>query len=189
MLSTAVRMTRVSANAYHRMLYLFICTNGPCVTAAIASKKPACKLIRQQLPEDNELYVEAPDDPTDPDGLDDSFLIKPGSKRAPLCRVSGLFGRYSCSRCHKVHYASSEFQAIDWKFRHKFECPLLVEGKAVTLSDASKSVTFDAKAFERECAFFREFSIATEQSAATSQSNPAENEDDRSSSFPYIVSQ
>ncbi|KAJ1733291.1 hypothetical protein LPJ61_001632 [Coemansia biformis] len=111
------------ADAFHRMLYVFICRNGSCHRAP-ASR--CMRVLRSQLPEVNAVYEEkTPSDGDDRDGDCDSdvvWALAERAKPAPLCAVCGLLGNKACSGCHKRHYCSRNHQVADWDAGHRAQC-------------------------------------------------------------------
>ncbi|KAJ2451383.1 hypothetical protein EV183_003660 [Coemansia sp. RSA 2336] len=103
--------------AFHRMLYVFICHNGICHKAGA---KRCMRVFRSQLPEENAVYVEGTNDDGDEDDIE--WVMAEGVVRAPACVVCGLLGNKACSKCHKRRYCSRSHQIADWDAGHKAQC-------------------------------------------------------------------
>ena len=105
----------LSPNAYHRMLYMFVCTNDDCHQIGA---DPAIKVFRCQLPKMNQYYL-----PNADDDKDSSDVVQPGCVAPPtLCVVCGCHAPKSCSRCHQMKYCSRLHQIHDWKSGHNAIC-------------------------------------------------------------------
>ena len=105
----------LSPNAYHRILYMFVCTNGDCHQIGA---DPAIKVFRCQLPKMNQYYL-----PNADDDKDSSDVVQPGCVAPPtLCVVCGCHAPKSCSRCHQMKYCSRLHQIHDWKSGHNAIC-------------------------------------------------------------------
>ncbi|KAI9506734.1 hypothetical protein GGI25_005608 [Coemansia spiralis] len=121
-------------DAFHRMLYVFICRNGKCHRSC-ASR--CMRVFRSQIPENNGLYksdeIVAADicssgsvcsgnsDSNEKDG-DIEWVLADHVKSAPLCVVCGLLGNKACSKCHLRHYCSRDHQITDWDSGHRTQC-------------------------------------------------------------------
>ncbi|KAJ2061890.1 hypothetical protein GGI17_002767 [Coemansia sp. S146] len=111
------------AEAFHRMLYVFICRNGGCHKA---SARRCMRVVRSQLPEDNDIYAaqasEAAGSCSDDDEDDISWSLAEQVKPASVCTVCGLAGSKACSKCHKQFYCSRAHQVADWDAGHRAQC-------------------------------------------------------------------
>ncbi|KAJ2160231.1 hypothetical protein GGF46_002440 [Coemansia sp. RSA 552] len=112
------------ADAFHRMLYVFICRNGACHQAGA---QRCMRVFRSQLSEDNAIYKEqelstagSGDEDNDEDGIE--WVLAKGVDPAPLCAVCGLRGDKACSRCHQRRYCSRAHQLVDWDYGHNAQC-------------------------------------------------------------------
>jgi hypothetical protein len=118
--------------AFHRYLYLFICSNSNCSNKTF-------KTYRTQLPRLNDVYSdEAPpvantieltetDDKTLKIKIDlylanfyKNFFIKNFNK---LCNVCGFLSTKMCAKCKFIFYCSETHQKVDWSYyKHKSVC-------------------------------------------------------------------
>jgi len=99
--------------AFHRTLFMFICTNSPCWSKA----NPPVLVFRCQLARENPYYPkEAPED--HPKWRPDILV----GKHCPVCAVCGARGDKRCGRCKGVSYCSEQHQRSDWKSGHKSNC-------------------------------------------------------------------
>lgn len=106
-----------SSAAFHRTIFIFVCTNQQCCVERNSSKNLIA--LRCQLELKNEFYSsEAPcyNDPTL------STRITPEMWDVKLCNVCGCKGSSHCSKCKRVNYCSKEHQLLDWKAGHKGDC-------------------------------------------------------------------
>ncbi|KAJ1966469.1 hypothetical protein GGI12_000044 [Dipsacomyces acuminosporus] len=101
------------AEAFHRMLYVFICRNGACHRF---SASRCMRVFRSQIAEKNGIYEER-------SGSDDiEWVIGADVKQAHVCTVCGLAGTKACSKCHSRYYCSREHQIADWDAGHRSHC-------------------------------------------------------------------
>ncbi|KAJ2907611.1 hypothetical protein GGI21_003716 [Coemansia aciculifera] len=117
------------AEAFHRMLYVFICRNGSCHKA---NAKRCMRVVRSQLPEDNAVYTaqeceinevhkgEEEEEEEEEDGF--SWSLAESVKPASMCAVCGLSGSKACSKCHSQFYCSRAHQVADWDAGHRGQC-------------------------------------------------------------------
>ncbi|KAJ2411762.1 hypothetical protein GGI10_004083 [Coemansia sp. RSA 2530] len=110
------------AEAFHRMLYVFICRNGVCHKASAGR---CMRVFRSQLPEDNSIYTaqesEAAGSCSD-DEDDMSWSLAEQVRLASVCVVCGLSGSKACSKCHAQFYCSRAHQVADWDAGHRAQC-------------------------------------------------------------------
>lgn len=109
--------------AFHRMLYLFVCSNSKCCNKAsddaTVSSNPSIVAIRCQLPRKNPIYSDISDveipaaEAATSAGLGDIE----GS-----CALCGLPAPNRCSRCKVPKYCSRTHQVLHWKNGHKEAC-------------------------------------------------------------------
>ncbi|KAJ2807683.1 hypothetical protein H4S07_003544 [Coemansia furcata] len=148
------------AEAFHRMLYVFICRNGSCHKA---SARRCMRVVRSQLPEDNSIYTaqegEAGSSCSD-DEDDVSWALAEQVKPAPVCAVCGLSGGKACSKCHTRTYCSRAHQVADWDAGHRTQC-----GNNA-LPKASKSAAHTRKL---QCMLYPELVIVSEEEEGASQ--------------------
>ncbi|KAI8925446.1 programmed cell death protein 2 [Entophlyctis helioformis] len=125
--------------AFHRVVMLFCCKNGPCHRQPDASTK-CFKLFRTQMPQENAVYT--------PDGV----LKDSDFDASDLCRVCGLKGSLRCTQCKAVRYCSKAHAVLDWSTgNHKATCG--ASGSASSDADAAKV---------RSAATFPEFEVVSE---------------------------
>jgi len=99
------------ANAFHRVLFVFVCRSPSCLQF---------KVFRSQLPRKNRFYPYEP--PVEQAAWKPEITAE---KFARICRgcggqVDGVGGK--CGGCKKVDYCHRKCQVTDWKHRHKREC-------------------------------------------------------------------
>ena len=102
-----------SHDAFHRTLFLFVCSNADCCKINDSGN---LFVFRSQLPRKNEFYSSEPPKEIPLNEEPDA------SKFQSLCVVCGCYGPKSCGKCHKITYCSKEHQSIDWKAGHKKNC-------------------------------------------------------------------
>ncbi|XP_062542166.1 programmed cell death protein 2 isoform X1 [Armigeres subalbatus] len=96
---------------FHRMLYLFVCSNASCYQV---NQSKNIKVLRSQLPRSNDHY--------DFDPPKEDKPSEPVPSPVPLCVVCGCRGPQQCSKCRKVNYCGVVHQRLDWKQNHKAVC-------------------------------------------------------------------
>lgn len=106
------------ADAFHRMLYVFVCRNGSCHKV---SAKRCMRVFRAQLAEKNRLYTDQDGDTDEGEG-DVVWSLGDHVEKAPVCVVCGLAGTKTCSKCHKSFYCSRVHQLSDWDAGHRSHC-------------------------------------------------------------------
>ena len=97
----------ISTETYHRVLYVFLCSNFSCIQNGHGSV-----VIRQQLPQKN-LYWDS-----ECIRINSNPLINTSNDIIPpQCVLCGLSADkwLCCSRCRSVYYCSKDHQLIDWK--------------------------------------------------------------------------
>ena len=110
---------------YHRCIYVFVCRTQECLEKGsqlfLWCITPRMKVLRCQLPQQNNFY---------PENIDDGFIsnyFDPESKCSPfhygihLCSVCGLKATSKCSKCD-VYYCCRDHQVAAWSFDHKEYC-------------------------------------------------------------------
>ena len=104
-------------DAFHRMLYLFACTSGPCLNRALGSSDAGRSVVvlRCQVPE-HAASVPGAVVPAD----------------SPACELCGLAAPNRCSKCRTVHYCSRDHQLVHWRLGHKVGCGAAATGQGVT---------------------------------------------------------
>jgi len=101
-------------SAFHRMIFVFICTNTACYKDDVSP----FVILRCSLPKNNEFYSsEAPDYASD----EAAKIIDERSDSCNLCNLCGIRADLKCSGCSKVFYCDKRHQIIDWKI-HKPIC-------------------------------------------------------------------
>ena len=171
--------------SYHRMLYIFTCTDASCHRSGV---DPAIVALRCQLPRDNVYYPadagcgEADEADTPAAGNGSKAPKQSGGKEEgaplvrPLCVMCGCAAPHCCSKCRKSHYCSKVHQIHDWKTGHRELCDqdrkhpvkenqeamkiLLKEFDIVTElepEEASKEVAGEGKSDEERMKEFREY--------------------------------
>ncbi|KAJ1860302.1 hypothetical protein LPJ73_001428 [Coemansia sp. RSA 2703] len=102
-------------SAFHRTVYVFVCSNGACHRAG-ASR--CMRVFRAQMAESNGVYEEQ-----QPGAADDvEWCIRSEVRPASTCVVCGLAGGKACSRCSKRTYCGRAHQVADWDAGHKAQC-------------------------------------------------------------------
>ncbi|KAJ1720128.1 hypothetical protein LPJ53_005203 [Coemansia erecta] len=119
-------------SAFHRTLYVFVCSNGACHRAAAAR---CMRVFRAQMAERNDVYEErrradengsgggggsGSDNDDDDDGVE--WRMRPQVRAAPTCVVCGLAGGKACSGCSRRTYCGRAHQVADWAAGHKAQC-------------------------------------------------------------------
>jgi pre-rRNA-processing protein TSR4 len=115
------------AEAYHRMLYVFVCENNLCHQE---SRLKCIKVFRSQLPKENKYYsIDREQSPSTEEGVDEDDIvwklnssINPDHYKCPIC---GLHGNKQCSKCKRVKYCSRAHQLEHWGNGHKTQCTVL----------------------------------------------------------------
>eukprot|EP00842_Homolaphlyctis_polyrhiza_P000176 jgi/Hompol1/1159/HPOL_004473-RA len=126
------------ANAFHRVVYLFCCKNGPCHSQ---SQSQCFKVFRTQFPEENPVYNV------------DGELLKETSKEQYCC-LCGLKGSLRCSGCKSRRYCSKEHATLDWNLgNHKTLCSATSQQSAIDPASSDLS---------RTAATFPEFELESE---------------------------
>lgn len=117
-------------DVFHRVLYVFLCTNTECLPAS----KRALKVYRSQLRHSNEFFAQSPppalesgDSQQDQKDADDfllSFYKNLYEKNLMnTCTICGLVASKKCAKCAFSHYCSQSHQVFDWcKENHKAVC-------------------------------------------------------------------
>ena len=118
-------------NAFHRSIFMFVCTNAICVS-------PTILCFRSQLERKNRFYSSDP--PNYSESEEESNLVKLENSGVNLCELCGCSANKKCGACHEVWYCSKEHQTWDWKEgKHKVNC-----GKEITRnSKASDKFRFE----------------------------------------------
>lgn len=104
-------------DVFHRVLYVFLCTNTECLPAS----KRALKVYRSQLRHKNEFFAESPppaldsgDNQKDQKDADDfllSFYKNLYEKNLMnTCTICGLVASKKCAKCAFSHYCSQNHQ-------------------------------------------------------------------------------
>jgi len=96
--------------AFHRTLYIYVCTNAACTLKAGTD---SVVVIRAQLPRRNSLYPYnfGEDKVTATSGIDIS-----------VCELCGGKATERCGGCASVQYCSRSCQRADWNLGHKYVC-------------------------------------------------------------------
>uniref|UniRef100_A0A182S8E8 MYND-type domain-containing protein n=1 Tax=Anopheles maculatus TaxID=74869 RepID=A0A182S8E8_9DIPT len=140
-------------NSFHRTLYLFVCLTPACNQTPNPEAR-TIKVLRSQLPRQNEFYAYDPPDETKESvssmNLHKSTEYSAVKSPVPLCVVCGCRGPKLCSRCKSINYCSASHQRLDWKAGHKSVCS--EEGLTAASGTASNSSSL----------LFPEFEIITE---------------------------
>jgi len=115
--------------AFHRTIYVFLCTSKQCCSSAAAMNK-TIKILRSQLPLENPVYPSSPPDTAD-QTLPDQF--NPGMFGVNLCHVCGVnAGTSRCAQCKKVSYCGKGHQTLDWKSGgHKDICKKAADNETI----------------------------------------------------------
>jgi len=103
-----------SDTAFHRSLFVFICTTSSCWEQG---KESPVVVLRSQLGRSNQYYPWDP--PEERDGWREDIKAEAYGK---LCAVCGCRADKSCAQCKKVHYCSGKCQRAHWKAGHKLNC-------------------------------------------------------------------
>ncbi|KAJ2490121.1 hypothetical protein IWW37_003389 [Coemansia sp. RSA 2050] len=110
------------AEAFHRMLYVFICRNGGCHKAGA---RRCMRVFRSQLPENNSIYTVQEGEGAGSCGDDEADIfwsLAEQVRLASVCAVCGLSGNKACSKCHNQFYCSRAHQVADWDAGHRGQC-------------------------------------------------------------------
>ncbi|KAJ1937028.1 hypothetical protein FBU59_004874, partial [Linderina macrospora] len=102
--------------AFHRMLYVFVCRTGSCHRA---SPSRCMRVFRAQLAEENTVYEEV-GGAADEDDI--AWAMRSSVKPAKQCVVCGMAGTKACSKCHERMYCSRDHQLADWEVGHRAQC-------------------------------------------------------------------
>ncbi|KAI9142509.1 hypothetical protein BKA69DRAFT_1066747, partial [Paraphysoderma sedebokerense] len=112
------------AHAYHRAIYIFVCSNGTCHKI---DYKKCTKALRSQLPLQNHYY----------ESNSDAELNAPklSSLRAhSVCEICKCKGTKLCGNCRSSFYCSKEHQLLHWNVGlHKNICKLHKSTPSTTL--------------------------------------------------------
>lgn len=132
-------------HAFHRTIFVFICTDPECSKNNDASNMA---VFRCCLPRNNPFY--SYDGPMDPD-LDGDVADPRLPEDAPnLCRICGCYASKKCGKCGVAWYCCREHQAMDWTAVHRSGC-----GTDVSAVD---SITNPQNRF-----LFKEFGVEMDQ--------------------------
>jgi len=101
------------SQAFHRTIFLFICTNNSCW---VESRTPVL-VLRSQLGRENDFYPSEP-----PEGCVSWRPDLVVGVDCAVCCVCGARGESWCSRCRAVSYCGQLHQKMDWKAGHKIAC-------------------------------------------------------------------
>ncbi|CAG8645584.1 6565_t:CDS:2, partial [Paraglomus occultum] len=127
--------------AFHRMVYIFICSVGICHKTNWQK--------RSQLPKDN-LYWPL----SNSSEVDDSNQPITTYHAARQCVVCGLHGSKTCGKCKAVYYCSREHQTSHWTIgQHKLHCGA---------TDLSAEEIANGIQLCRNAVLFPEYEIVTE---------------------------
>ena len=102
-----------SPEAFHRTLFLFVCSNPDC---SKVNNSDNLIIFRSQLSRENDFYS------TEPPKVIPLQWEPKASNYQSLCVVCGCSGPKSCGKCHKRSYCSRRHQTIDWKAGHNKSC-------------------------------------------------------------------
>ncbi|KAI0226234.1 hypothetical protein L0F63_003966, partial [Massospora cicadina] len=112
--------------AYHRVLYVFICPNGAC---SAKSRARSIKVIRCQLPRENDYYELDDSKPLlkegdGKDSLEEKWVLKRKVDAEGLkCWVCGVYAGLRCSKCRIAQYCGKPHQLWDWnRGNHRNTC-------------------------------------------------------------------
>ncbi len=105
------------SDVFHRVLYVFLCTNTECLPAS----KRALKVYRSQMARQNELFAQCPppaldsgDSQRDQKEADDFLLAFYKNLHARnlmnTCIVCGLAASKKCAKCSFAHYCCHSHQ-------------------------------------------------------------------------------
>ncbi|KAI9294225.1 hypothetical protein K502DRAFT_264624 [Neoconidiobolus thromboides FSU 785] len=142
--------------AYHRVLYVFICKANKCLKA---NRKTSIKVIRSQLPRENKYYVLDEDKSKYIDGEEDEefyeeeefWKLKDDVKVENQCWVCHLQGDKRCSKCHLAQYCSKEHQVWDWTIgSHKHNCDKITKENIEEYKQKVNRVGFPEKYIDSE---------------------------------------
>lgn len=94
------------SEAFHRTLFVFICSNVACMEQNQHQQSRSVKIFRSQLPRTNAFYSYSP-----PVGEDDM----PTCDGAPLCTWCGTWkGHKACAACKQAKYCSRSHQVSEF---------------------------------------------------------------------------
>jgi pre-rRNA-processing protein TSR4 len=106
--------------AFHRVLYVWSCASGACLSAP--GRSPCVAAFRCQLPRHNAVL------PPEGDALIEPPLVE---RCAALCAMCGCDAPQRCAQCKAARYCSREHQAVHWKAGHKAVCSAAAEGEGI----------------------------------------------------------
>ncbi|KAL3693496.1 hypothetical protein R1sor_007147 [Riccia sorocarpa] len=136
--------------AFHRTLYVFMCTSLACLQQDLnqqgrkEKRKRSIKILRNQLPRRNNFYSsEAPKT----DGSE-----APLSAGAPLCSWCGTWkGDKICGGCKQTRYCSQTHQMDHWRGSHASVCREAQEKLMARESSANTSSSLDVEVTNSPC--------------------------------------
>jgi len=103
-----------SSQAFHRTIFLFICTTNSCWTEA----RTPVLVLRSQLGRDNEFY---PSEPPEEGAAWRPDLVV--GVHCTVCEVCGARGESRCGKCRAVSYCGQLHQKLHWKAGgHRARC-------------------------------------------------------------------
>lgn len=117
-------------DVFHRVLYIFMCTNNKCLPISSRS----LKIYRSQLKRTNKFFNSSPPPDTNTGNHEndqktaDNHLLEfyKGLYEKNLfsnCVICGLLSTKKCAKCAFAHYCSQGHQVFDWKSEnHKGVC-------------------------------------------------------------------
>ena len=102
------------SHAFHRTVFIFICTTNSCWTDGSSS----VLVLRSQLSRENDYY---PSEPPEERGDWRPDLVV--GVHCPVCEVCGARGESRCGKCRAVTYCGQLHQKLHWKAGHRRDCP------------------------------------------------------------------
>lgn len=101
-------------NAFHRTIYVFMCSNGKCIKRF---SNENFVVFRCQLPRKNNFYSYEP-----PVKKEKSSNSPSAEQYQDICDVCGCKAVIKCEQCSKINYCSDSHKKSDWDWKHKNEC-------------------------------------------------------------------
>lgn len=174
--------------AFHRYLYLFICSSSSCSSKTI-------KAYRSQMRRKNEIYSDIAlpfEDTMDfMDKIEDEPIMNLKVKyhlfdfykkyfqanSSRLCNICGYLSTKMCSKCKFIYYCSESHQKLDWiTYKHKNVCQKYCSAESI---EAKVKVFIENeldKEISNENTIFPEYEILIEEESIAADVNDLDQE-------------